>query len=129
MGTDQDEAGRIKAKLSQARRMQRAGLHIEKILPDPDDWTPASRTDCETRGEAGRTGEILRTRRVDFMHGPTLKPASQHLVHFIQSDGKAFGSPASDNIQKLRAQGRQGLGCAIIHRKSSCFVLIQHLLK
>lgn len=84
---DQDEPGRIKPELRQARRMQRPGLPLEEILPHQHDRPRFRRPAGQGEHQPARCSGIRALDRVEFMQGPAGEAALQRLVQRRQAKG------------------------------------------
>lgn len=88
-----DEPGRVEPEFRQARRMQRPGLALEKILPHqhgrPRSRGPAGQSEHQpARGRGIRTLD-----RVEFMQGPAGEATLQGLVQRRQAEGDPGRKP------------------------------------
>lgn len=79
-GPHQQHLRRIEAEPGQTRRVQAAGLGIEKILPGPEQRALARRPQRQRRGKARGGGEIGRRRGVDLMQSGASNAAAERLV-------------------------------------------------
>ncbi len=83
----EDEAGRIKPEFRQARRMQRAGLPIEKILPHQHDRPRICRPTGKGEHQAARCRGIRAFDRMEFMQGPAGEATLQRFIQRWQAEG------------------------------------------
>jgi hypothetical protein len=114
----QDPRG-IEPELGQTRRMQAAALGIEEILPDPEQWLGAGRTQRQRRGEAGGGGMVGPGPGIDLVQSGPGDAAAERFVQRGRAEGDALrrgGGARQPRQSEALPQGSQGTGGAIGHR-------------
>lgn len=79
-GPHQQHLRGIEAELGEAGRVQAAGLDRQEILPDPEQGPPARGSQGQSRGEAGRGGQVGPAGRIDLVQGGAGDAAAQRSI-------------------------------------------------
>lgn len=111
---DQQEALGAKPQFRQTGRIDRPGLTIGKLLPDPAQRPSLPRPTGQNARKSGRIGTILEAGRIDLMDCSALQSAVQMTVECGKTQGKMPVSPLPAH-GRTRAEGR----CQIAGKEGS----------
>lgn len=89
-GSHQQHLRRVEAELGEAGRVQPTGLSRQEILPDPEQRPRPRGPQGQSRGEAGRGGQVGPSRGIDLVQGGLGDAAAQRLIELRHAETDAL---------------------------------------